>query len=285
MRDDFACLILSHGRADKVVTVSTLKKCGYTGKWYILIDDEDDQEQKYYENFGKEHVIKFCKKDMEGKFDIMDNFDAGRSVPTFARNYLHTLAKQLGLTYFLELEDDYSSLSMRIKSKTDNLCQFYIRDLDSIIDAMIDFLNETGALTVTMAQDGDFLGGINGAVYKRKLHRKAMQTFFCRTDKPFQFLGRFNDDVNAYIEYGKKGELFFTVCSLSCHQAETQSNSGGITEAYKKFGTYAKSFYSVMLNPAFVKISVMGETHGRIHHLIDWKYAVPVIINERYKKK
>ncbi len=147
----------------------------------------------------------------------MDNFDAGRSVPVFARNYLHQLAKELGLTYFLELEDDYTSLSMRIKSKTDNLCQFYIRDLDSIIDAMIDFLDDSHALTVTMAQDGDFLGGINGMVYKRKLHRKAMQTFFCRTDKPFQFIGRFNDDVNMYVDYGKRGDLIFTVCSLSCH--------------------------------------------------------------------
>ena len=98
MRNDFAVFILSHGRADNVVTVDALKTCGYTGKWYILIDDEDDQEEKYYENFGKDNVIKFCKSEMEGKFDIMDNFDMGRKVPTYARNALPQIAKDLGYT-------------------------------------------------------------------------------------------------------------------------------------------------------------------------------------------
>ena len=41
MRNDFAIFILSHGRANKVKTLKTLKDCGYNGKWYIIIDNED----------------------------------------------------------------------------------------------------------------------------------------------------------------------------------------------------------------------------------------------------
>ena len=284
MRDDFAVFILSHGRANKVVTVDALKTCGYTGVWYILVDDEDDQYDLYCKNYGKDRIIKFSKAEMDGKFDIMDNFDAGRQVPTFARNALPQIAKDMGYTYFLELEDDYELFSARTKTKDGkHLCQFYVRDLDSIVDEMIEFLDVSGAWTVTFAQDGDFLGGLNGAVYKKGIHRKAMQTFFCRTDTPWQFLGRFNDDVNAYVEWGKKGHLFMTVTALSVHQPETQKNSGGITDAYKTFGTYTKSFYSVMLNPSCVKIADMGQSHRRIHHSIDWKYAVPVIISSKFR--
>ena len=41
MRNDFVVFILSHGRANSLVTVDSLNRCGYTGKWYIILDDED----------------------------------------------------------------------------------------------------------------------------------------------------------------------------------------------------------------------------------------------------
>lgn len=47
MRNDFAILILSHGRPDKLYTLKALEKANYTGKWYIVIDDEDETENEY----------------------------------------------------------------------------------------------------------------------------------------------------------------------------------------------------------------------------------------------
>ena len=41
-RDDFAILFLTHGRAATMCTVETVKRCGYTGRWFIVIDDEDE---------------------------------------------------------------------------------------------------------------------------------------------------------------------------------------------------------------------------------------------------
>ena len=37
--NNFAVFILTHGRADNVKTHDSLKRCGYTGKIYILIDN------------------------------------------------------------------------------------------------------------------------------------------------------------------------------------------------------------------------------------------------------
>ena len=47
MRDDFAVFILSHGRADRVITYDVLRKQGYTGKIYIIIDNLDNQRDEY----------------------------------------------------------------------------------------------------------------------------------------------------------------------------------------------------------------------------------------------
>lgn len=72
MRDDFAVFILTHGRARRQMTLATLQKCGYTGRLYLIIDDEDEQADEYVKLYG-EKVIQFSKKKIENFFDTMTN--------------------------------------------------------------------------------------------------------------------------------------------------------------------------------------------------------------------
>lgn len=286
MRSDFAVFILSHGRADNVKTVDTIRRCGYTGKWYIVCDDEDSQLSKYQENFGKEHVLIFSKSNV--KFDVMDNFD-GNKVIVFARNVIFDFAKKLGLTYFWELEDDYHEFTYRpieySEVKNRNILAYYrIVNLDAVIDAFLKFLDASGALCVAMAQAGDLLGGACGDAKKMPIKRKVMNTLFCRVDKPFTFVGRMNDDVNTYLSLGKVGNLFFHITNVAVVQDETQKTKSGNTISYLYFGTYVKSFYSVMIHPSACKVKMMRSNHPRLHHKINWDNAVPKIISGRYKK-
>jgi len=94
-----------------------------------------------------------------------------------------------------------------------------------------------------------------------------------------------NEDVNTYVSMGATGNLFLTIPLAMMNQMDTQSNAGGITELYKRFGTYAKSFYTVMYAPSCTKIGMMGTTHKRLHHSINWKSAVPCIVSEELRKK
>ena len=79
MRNDFACFILSHGRPDNVKTLRTLERHGYTGKTYIVIDDEDGAASEYYKKYG-DAVIMFDKLEQSKKFDTADNFNDRRTV-------------------------------------------------------------------------------------------------------------------------------------------------------------------------------------------------------------
>jgi hypothetical protein len=135
-----------------------------------------------------------------------------------------------------------------------------------------------------MLQNGDYQGGALSSKAK-SIHaaRKAMNTFICSTERPFKFSGRINEDVNTYTNLGRKGQLFLSVNQVAIIQKQTQSNKGGMTDVYVESGTYLKSFYSVMYSPSCVKIGEMGQTNRRLHHRINWKCAVPVIINERNK--
>lgn len=60
MRDDFCAFILTHGRPDKVLTYRTLRRAGYTGKIFIVVDDEDKTRHQYMAEFG-EQVLVFSK--------------------------------------------------------------------------------------------------------------------------------------------------------------------------------------------------------------------------------
>lgn len=284
MRNDFVVFILTHGRPKKVYTIQALKNAGYTGRTILIIDNEDEKAGEYYQLYGKDNVVMFDKLKKSKEFDTIDTGTDRRSI-VYARNACFDIAEELGYKYFLELDDDYTNFRQRFLKEDGQFGSWYLKDFDAIVDCMIDFLETSGALTVAFAQTGDFIGGSSSKVFKDKLARKAMNSFFCKTENKFDFIGRINEDVNTYVNLGSRGNLFFTVSDMSLDQTETQANSGGMTDIYLNSGTYVKSFFTVVCNPSSVKIGTVGAKHKRMHHLIDWNVAVPKIISESYKKK
>jgi hypothetical protein len=168
--------------------------------------------------------------------------------------------------------------------KDDTLSSVQCKSLDKVFDAMLDFLDKTGAYSVAFAQGGDFIGGATSQFWQKKIHRKVMNSFFCRTDKPFKFLGSINEDVNAYVTLAQKGKLFFTISECMLVQTATQQSKGGLTDIYLDLGTYVKSFYSVICQPSCAKVAIMNSNHPRIHHKILWNNCCPKIISDKYKK-
>lgn len=282
MRDDFAVFIITHGRAGHISTLKPLRNGNYTGKLYFLIDNEDDQADEYRRLYGAERVLVFDKQKAFEATDTMDITGERRAI-IFARNAIFEIAKGLGLQYFLMLEDDFTAFMYRWV-EDDKLAYADCRNLDALFSAMVDFLNDSGALTVALAQGGDFIGGKDNLNFQRRIWRKAMNSFFCNVDQPIGFRGTMNEDVTAYTTLGSRGALFFTVADANIVQKATQSVQNGMTEVYRDSGTYQKTFYSVMSMPSAVKVATMGDKHKRIHHSIDWKVCVPKILNERWKK-
>lgn len=285
MKYKFCMFILSHGRADRIHTIKTLERAGYTGDYFILVDNEDETKDEYYEKYGQK-VIMFDKLAVSKTFDTADNFDNRKTI-VYARNACFDIAKELGYTHFMELDDDYVSFSYRFNSKGE-FKNRKLKYLDYVIDRMIEFYESSGATCLAFAQGGDFIGGSEGMGKDIHIKRKAMNTLLCSTKRPFKFLGRINEDVNTYVTLGHRGDLFMTVNSISINQKQTQSNEGGMTDVYLESGTYLKSFYTIIFSPSSVKISRMGNKKGkqnrRIHHKVNWRNTTPYILDESFKK-
>lgn len=278
---NFAVFILTNGRPDKVITLNTLLESGYTGKYYIVIDDLDKTGDKYKELYG-DHVVVFDKMDIARRYDTGDNFDDMRSI-FYARNACFEIAKELGIEYFIQLDDDYTYFAYRFDSEYHFIYK-KIKDINFVFEEMCKLYDKTGALTVAMAQGGDFLGGVGGLGRDIKTKRKAMNSFICSTKRPFQFVGRVNEDVNTYTLMGTKGELILTVNVIGLNQLTTQKNKGGMSELYIDNGTYLKSFYTVMYALSCAKISILNSTNKRIHHKIKWNNCAAKILREDLKK-
>lgn len=279
----FAIFILSHGRANNLYTYDSLIHFGYTGKIYILIDNEDKSSKDYYKLFGKK-VIMFDKKEIADKIDVMDNFNNGRKAIVYARNACFKIAKDLGIEYFMQFDDDY--IHYQYKFDSNNIYKGHnVKKLDNIIKPLIRYFKSANIDSIAFAQGGDFIGGGNGELGRAiKTKRKCMNSWLLKTSNPINFVGKMNEDYTASVYYGSLGKLFLTVGIISVQQKQTQSLTGGMSDIYKDNGTYVKTFYSIMIMPSCVKVSMMGISNRRIHHATNWNNAVPKIISEDIRK-
>lgn len=285
MHKDFAVFILTHGRPDKVYTYKSLIKAGYSGRIYLVIDDQDKAGDEYRALYN-ESVLTFSKNKIAETIDSGDNFSDLRS-DLYARNAIFQLARELNIRYFIQLDDDYTTFDFRRNSRLQYVKKRIISTLDQVFESLVVFLNQTPFSSIAIGQGGDFMAGKDNR-YAQHLPwaRKAMNSFLCDTEKPFPFFGRLNVDVNNYTAAQRRGVLFFTTMQVALEQKRTQATSGGMTEAYLDHGTYVKSFYSVMFAPSCVKIAELrGPKHTRIHHRVQYDACAPCILPESVKKQ
>jgi hypothetical protein len=284
MNKNFAAFILSHGRADRVVTYQTIRKAGYTGRIVLIIDNQDKQIAQYKAKYG-DQVYVFDKEQIAKTTDHGDNFNNLRTT-THVRNAIFEAAKELGIESFVMLDDDYTDFRYKFTNRGRYGDWLIKANLDALFEVTVDFLqNASTILCVAYAQQGDFIGGEgSGLAQAIKTKRKVMNSFFCITNRPFRFLSRLNEDVNTYVSMGARGHVFLTLNQLSLNQKQTQTNAGGMSDAYLDGGTYVKSFYTVMYAPSCTKIMPMGPVNPRLHHKINWRLAVPKILEEKWRK-
>lgn len=278
--DSFAVFIISNGRPNNVRTWDLLDRCGYTGKRYIVIDNLDKTGPEY-KNVYHDSVLVFDKEKIAATVDNGDNFHNLRTT-THARNACFELAEAHGIDFFLVLDDDYTAFEYRYNNELKYWPVRVKNNIDNIFLSAISFLNDSGIASLCFCQGGDFIGGSEHQNARAvKANRKAMNTFFFKTDRPVKFISRLNEDVNTVLSISTRGGVFLTTTQMTIVQLQTQSSSGGMTDAYLDHGTYVKSFYSVMYSPSSVKVAPMS---GRMHHNIKWKNTVPLILSESVKK-
>lgn len=281
-KNNYAIFVLTNRRPKNQITLRTLKKVGYTGKVYLVCDDEDPTLSEYKELYG-DKVLVFSKRKYLGKFDLMTN-EVRFNAVVYARNAVYDLARRLGFDYLVVMDDDYSGFYY-VVDKAFNYLLEAVTDMNSLIKAHLRFLKKANLTVLALAQAGDFIGGKDGGFNRRGLPpcRKAMNVFFFDVNKPVQFNGLINEDSTMGVQEAAKGNVVMTPCLVKMIQTETQRAKGGLTDIYKDAGTYQKSFYTLMASPSSTVV-MWQRAVGRVHHWIDGNKAYPRIVSADFKK-
>lgn len=153
--NNLVVFILTHGRPDNIKTLQTLKKCGYTGEVFYIVDNEDKTLDKYKKKYNNQYVKIFDKKKYADLVDEGNNFDERRTI-THARNACFDIANDLGYEYFIQLDDDYTAFDYRIDTNSTENCGIIkpIKNLDRIFETLLNYYINTPALSIAFAQGG-----------------------------------------------------------------------------------------------------------------------------------
>lgn len=279
MQDDFAVFILTHGRAKQQKTLSTLLKCGYTGRLYLVIDDEDADGPLYKQLYG-DKVITFSKQKVEKTFDTMTNQKEYRSV-VYARNASYTLARERGIRFIFMCDDDISNLSFRVV-RDRKLKGFNIADINRLFSAMAEYMQSARLGCLGFSQAGAFIGGANSRKYQEGCQRTCAQAMMFDTQSPIPFRGIFNEDLQVALDSGIAGKTVLSTMLVSITSPERTTNTGGLHDLYKSNSTYTPCFYTLMAYPGVAGIE---DNHGDFRLRLDHNAFAPMILSDHHRKR
>lgn len=277
MKTDFAVFILTHQRVNEQKTLKTLKDCGYTGKTFLIVDDEDSQCDEYIKKY-KDMVKVFSKKEIENIFDTMTNLKEYRSV-VYARNVSYKIARDLGIKYIFMCDDDITDLEFRVL-KDQKLKGYKVKNIDLVFENMISIMKMKNVGIFGFSQAGAFIGGANGN-YMNGIQRKIAQAIMLDVDKPIEFRGIFNEDLQASLDAGIYGNIAMSTMLISITSPERMSNSGGLHDLYNSNNTYIPCFYTLLAYPNVASVEYKNDVYKlRIKH----SSLAPMILSSKWRK-
>lgn len=283
MRDDFAVIVNSHKRPD-FTAYDVLRRCNYSGKIYVIVDDEDDTVESYERRHGKRFVDVFHKEN-EGKFDTCDNFSEPMGVVMFSRNEAWELAKRENIKYFFVMDDDLKSINFRYVVD-DKLKSKVARHLDSCFEAMCEFMETDDRIyAMGFGLGNDYIGGVDRYITEFGKKRLIMNGYLCCTERYFPFNGRICEDSVTSLNQAEKGKLFINLTSImtvyDIWMPNKKQGNGGMQNTYKKMSSYAMRGYALMTHPSCVKIK---QVENGFDTMIQKQFAYPQIVSDRWKK-
>lgn len=272
-KKDFAVFILSHNRALKIDTLDMLERYKYCGLWYIVISTDDQQIDEYKKRIAEQNLLIFDKKEIIKECDTFIS-DIEWSASLYARNFINKYAKQIGLKYFVQADDDITKIFHR-QDANGKMKQKEIGDINEIIINLINFMERDERITeINPALSSGFFGGINGN-YSIGLTRLPYQFMIFKTKNIRPFRSIRTEDYILSIQ--NKDLLYFTYWKLSFESPKQASNKGGIE--YIRQGKLSNfNMFLLIQEPSAITLLDGGKKKMYVNRIF------PKIIREKHKK-
>lgn len=280
MRNDFAIFILTNGRANDQKTLKMLKENGYTGQYFLVVDNLDEQLEEYQKKY-KDHVIVFDKL---AAWEITDTFHNGKMLKAvvFPRNVVFQYAREKGIKEFAMCDDDISRLNYKNIEGGKLVTKKITSNIDQIIEAYVNYVEQAKITVLGMCEDGVFIGGVNQLVLNGYTPSIGKFIFF-RTADEVKYRGLYYEDNIATYDIPLQGRMSFSPTIISTvSQIDTKKTKGGMHDVYENTSSgYTCSFMVLMAHPSGIKISQKKDS---------WKVRKsqdnlrPMLLDEKWRK-
>lgn len=277
-----AIFITSHNRADKVMTYNTLKKGGYTGRVFIVIDDEDEQLDLYVKNYGSA-IIVYNKEKAMSECDTVINTGLKKSV-TFARIAVEKIAQKSNLDAFAILDDDILNLRYRIIEDGKVKSMSVRSGLDKVFEYYYSFMLQNDIAVTSFCSPMFYVAGTHNLATRLTKSREAYQIFLRNPKFKLNWVGVMRQDMLTNSLTEQIGYVWLTLPYISYDAIpmnEFRSNIGGMHETYQNMPEYVRAMLGVIVHPSSLYVRC-NETCTKIGWIRD--NGLPCIISSRFKK-
>lgn len=291
MKNKFCVFILSHQNVNECKTLEMLKKYNYTGDWKIVIDDLDDQKEKYKERY-KDHLVIFDKLAYLNSFDtaFSPKWDAMAS-PTYARMFLQDYVDKNKIENYCIMDDDIRRLNL-VQPQKGKLKKKEFENIDEILDNIVNYIDSTKIYCLGFSSPMTYIGG-KYDVDKILNKRRVSNIFILNSNRNLIWKTIFYEDCNTCLTNGNLGKLILSlpfVEIIADAQGSTNQNNnkkiaeGGMGELYELSNQYQRSFYSIMVQPSSVVLKCF-HNKTNLYPNIRSNNQFPKIISDKFKKR
>lgn len=275
----YAVFIISHNRADRVETWNTLREARYSGKLYVMIDNEDKSKVKYVNRFGIDTIV-FDKSVAVEDVDTLETSDS-KSSPVFARNVVETTALELGLDAYIIMDDDIKNLRYRWVEDNKVRSLSITQNLDKVFDLYLDFMVKSDMSATSFANVMLYIGGVNGIDSRISNNREMYQIHMRNMKYPVEWKSLVNNDTITELLCARQGYFLWSLPFVIQDSPKMNTLPGGMKKVYDSISDFKRAFFATVALPSVCTPVVVKNKWviGR-----NKKAAYPKVISSRYKK-
>ena len=297
MRDDFAIFIPSYDRCEilKQKTLHMLKEYNYSGKWYVVVDDNDPQLEIYKEKIPEEHLLIFHKPDYYDYYDTCYN-KKNIEAKLYPVAFIDDISKKLDLKYYLMLDDDITKFLFRYNDNGKLLSKdLNYKTFEKFLTYYTDFLNDTCYSVISFDISDLLVGGVQNILMKNGYNYNLSGICMKKVNSDFKFCNVFNEIAASLQLNALKGNyvitlpyvFFNTKFIVKDEYTIYKRDRGGCEKQYGIQGTvpYNNVLIILMVAPSFfLYMELVNDKINTVKKKMKKKNYYPKIIDYRWKK-
>lgn len=279
-------MICTHGRPNAQHTYETLRKSGYTGEIYLILDDEDNKLKDYNRFIDEQHEDNlFCSVFNKQKY--IDKSDTGtnenqRKCILYAKNYCEDFARELKLQAFIIADDDILKFRFRYIEDGKLKSQNITHSMDDVIESYIKTMLDCDMTATGFGFTQFYFTGVNSFSVENVVKYRVPYNFVFRNpNHRVDWMSWFGEDIITAVYYGRIGQLWTAMPYVQQEIVSLATAEGGMKDTYDNNSSIRLAMQNIMYLPSELKPYKYNDTYMAS---IRRDHAFPKLISSCFKK-